>query len=287
MRQFHNRGWAFYLGVQAILPNGSGAQGHHAFYPAAAAPAPSVIDSVPDLELEESIEPSNDTMPAPFLSFLTSHGPSTASIPSHTGSTEPQLPPTRHLIGSESSTGKRTHDALLDIEVSTFASRHPEEPLSSALASTTMVVDSEPAALPSAPKKRRSARPGVLMTSVVKASKITPATAVVGMQGSINRIGDILERAIGAAPQAGPSALAAPVTSTSEIRASTVLDRAMDIMSEEDSDLPASDLGMLMAIFSAAGNERAMEIYVRSPSANARRAYIQHLISTHMLKQAV
>jgi hypothetical protein len=60
----------------------------------------------------------------------------------------------------------------------------------------------------------------------------------------------------------------------------------MRIMQEEDGGLPASDLGMLMAIFSAPENERAMAIYVRSPSADARHAYIGHLISTHMSKQA-
>jgi hypothetical protein len=285
MRQLHNRGWPFYLNVQAILPNGSGAQGHHAFYPASAAPALSTIDSqgVPDFEpeLEESMEP-NDTIPAPVPSFFTSHPSGTASIPSHTGFTEPQPPtpgpPLTILLGSENSANKRTHDALLDIEVSTFNTH--QEPLS-ALASTTVVVD--PAALPSAPKKQRSARTGnVLMTSAVKASKITPATAVVGMQGSINRIGDILERAMTAPPPV--TALAGPATSTSETRASDVLDHAMRIMEEEDGDLPVSDLGMLMAIFSAPENERAMVIYIRSPSAGARRAYIQHLISTHMSK---
>ncbi|KAJ8591402.1 hypothetical protein M405DRAFT_860546 [Rhizopogon salebrosus TDB-379] len=133
-----------------------------------------------------------------------------------------------------------------------------------ALASTTVVVDS--AALPSAPKKQWSGRAGrnVLMTSAVKASRITPATAVVGMQGSINRIGDILERAMTAPPPA--AAAATTSTSTSETRASDVLDHAMRIIAPE--------------------NERAMAIYVRSPSADARHAYIGHLISTHMSKQA-
>ena len=120
------------------------------------------------------------------------------------------------------------------------------------------------------------------MTSAVKASKITPATAVVGMQGSINRIGDILERAM-TAPAPPP---AAPATSTSQMRASDVLDGAMCIMEEEDGDLPAGDLGMLMAIFSAPENGLVMQIYVRSPSAAARHAYIQHLINTHISKQA-
>jgi hypothetical protein len=210
MRQLHNKGWPFYLNVQAILPNGTGAQGHHAFYPSSAAPTlSSVIDShgVSDLEPEGFTEP-NDTIPAPVLSFLTLHPSDTASIPSHTGFAEPQLPPTPGppltiLGGSETGTGKRTHDALLDIEVSTFnMSDTHQDPLSTAraLASTTVVVDS--AALPSAPKKQRSGRAGgnVLMTSAVKASRITPATAVVGMQGSINRIGDILERAMTAPP---------------------------------------------------------------------------------------
>jgi hypothetical protein len=254
MCQLHNKGWPFYLNVQAILPNGTGAQGHHAFYPSSAAPTlSSVIDShgVSDLEPEGFTEP-NDTIPAPVLSFLTLHPSDTASIPSHTGFAEPQLPPTPGppltILGSETGTGKRTHDALLDIEVSTFNMSDTHQDLLStarALASTTVVIDS--AALPSAPKKQRSGCAGgnVLMTSAVKASRITPATAVVGMQGSINRIGDILERAMTAPPPPAAVAVAATAaattsTSTSETRASDVLDHAMRIMQEEDGGLPAT-----------------------------------------------
>ncbi|KAG2363873.1 hypothetical protein BDR07DRAFT_1483116 [Suillus spraguei] len=46
------------------------------------------------------------------------------------------------------------------------------------------------------------------MTSAVRASKLMPATAVVSMQGAINRIGDILDKAVN---NAAPVSSSAPV----------------------------------------------------------------------------
>ncbi|KAG1799401.1 uncharacterized protein HD556DRAFT_1439780 [Suillus plorans] len=46
LRQFANNGWIFYDKVAEILPHGTGAQGSHAFHPAAAA-APVLVDDDP------------------------------------------------------------------------------------------------------------------------------------------------------------------------------------------------------------------------------------------------
>jgi hypothetical protein len=312
MRQFHNRGWNFYPTVQSILPNGSGAHGHHAFYPSSADSA-LVIDDEPQLPAAEPTELAqeshvatavacsisesmDDTGPVPDLPALVrTHDTEFTGV----NFTIPHLPPPPPST-TGSSTGKRTrHDALLDVEsdVFTYDTLSQSEPLSTPLASATLVVSMPPSTRPT--KKQRSARvaaggggasSGSLlpMTSVARAAKLTPATAVVGMQGSINRIGDILEMAVHNAAHAAHTQ-AAPPTPPAYIKVasspSTTLERAMHIMDTEDADLPAEDLGMLMMVFSNAGNERAMEIYIQSRRIEVRRAYIKSLIADHKAKK--
>jgi len=118
-----------------------------------------------------------------------------------------------------------------------------------------------------------------LMTSAGRASKLTPAAAVVGMQGSINLIGDILQGAVNAAQASSQAVVTAGVTAG--VTAVSSLDHAMTIMQTNDADLPPNDMGLLMTIFSAAGNERVTQVYVQSPHAEARRAYIKYLINAH------
>ncbi|KAG2066248.1 hypothetical protein BDR04DRAFT_1160437 [Suillus decipiens] len=109
------------------------------------------------------------------------------------------------------------------------------------------------------------------MTSATQGAKLTPATVVVGMQGSINCIGDILEKAITAAPPLPPSSLAM-----------TTLDCTMAIVQTEDAGVSEEELGQLLLIFMS--NEQAMEIYVQSPPA-ACHSYVKVLLHSHMAKQ--
>jgi hypothetical protein len=269
--------------VQAILPSGSNARGNNAFYPSSAAPAPLAIDDEDEDEDEAQAEAEPPQVTAeplvaaafPDINFAVPHLP--LASPS--------------TMASSSVSGKRTRDnALLDVEESSFASDVPSqthsEPLSPNLASATLV-STRPA-----PKKIRSARitsgsGSSLMTSAVRAAKVTPATAVIGMQGSINRIGDILEK-IGTGPAATSTSSASPTASStvSSIRPSTT-DRAIHVLCTEDADLPVDQIAALMMIFSDVSNERAMEMYIGSTHlpVEARRAYIKGLIATHTSKQ--
>jgi len=298
MRQFRNSGWPFYSKVQAIVPASScDDTGDSPFFPACSesVPAPFMID-------DESLSPTNAQEPP--TSYASGSGTTTLAAPTvpleaaaavpATNFDVPRLPFPNPPSTSTSSTGKRARDdALLDsaMEESSFTSSRnapssfSSESLSmSGLHNTSIGTSSHGAP---APKKPRSARiassssGSALMNSAARAQKITPAAAVMGMQGSINRIGDILEWAVTSNAAQAPPAPAPPPSSESNIRASTTLERAMHIMHTEDAELPSDELGMLMTIFSAAGSERAMEIYVQSPHAEARCAYIKYLITSH------
>ncbi|KAG1850756.1 hypothetical protein C8R48DRAFT_676666 [Suillus tomentosus] len=89
MHQYHNTGWAFYSQVQAILPNGHGAQGHHVFHPASAAASPLVgnmLDSTPSQQDEApqltvaGITLRDALMQAPNLSTAVDYSPTMGSM---------------------------------------------------------------------------------------------------------------------------------------------------------------------------------------------------------------
>ncbi|KAG1719482.1 hypothetical protein EDB19DRAFT_1971916 [Suillus lakei] len=239
IRQYHNAGWPFYSQVQAILPHGHGAQGHHAFHPAVAAPAP-LVNNEPNDEALSQLTVAGITLHDALT--LVPHTSTTVDSSTAIGSASisfaiphlPVGPPS--IAGSSLSKGKRTHDdALLEVETS----------------------------------------------SATKASKLTAATAVVGMQGSINRIGDILEKAVTTAQAPAPAPCPITPPATSEIKELSVIERAMHIMQTEDADMPVEDLGILMTIFSAVDSDRTMAIYAMSSHTEARRSFIRGLVATH------
>ncbi|KAG2358144.1 hypothetical protein BDR07DRAFT_1489821 [Suillus spraguei] len=73
------------------------------------------------------------------------------------------------------------------------------------------------------------------MTSATQGAKLTPATAVVGMQGSINCIGDILEKAVTASPFPPPPPPPPPLATT--------LNHAIAIVQTEDAGVSKEKLG--------------------------------------------
>ncbi|KAG1746911.1 hypothetical protein EDB19DRAFT_1905737 [Suillus lakei] len=239
IRQYHNAGWPFYSQVQAILPHGHGAQGHHAFHPAVAAPAP-LVNNEPNDEALSQLTVAGITLHDALT--LVPHTSTTVDSSTAIGSASisfaiphlPVGPPS--IAGSSLSKGKRTHDdALLEVETS----------------------------------------------SATKASKLTATTAVVGMQGSINRIGDILEKAVTTAQAPAPAPRPITPPATSEIKELSVIERTMHIMQTEDADMPAEDLGILMTIFSAVDSDRTMAIYAMSSHTEAHRSFIRGLVAAH------
>jgi hypothetical protein len=305
LRPFQNKGWAYHEKMQSIAPS-SGARGTHAFRPAS---APVVAPTVLDFELHISESPATSpTTPAVGNPVL--HQPAAAtSTQAHT--TPLACPPANAITStaSVSSSNKRAFAdmALPDDDILSYmasdSSPNPQLSLSSPYASTTLV--SMP---PASKKSRRAANAAIMQQATDSAkhsggrgasnSKMSNAAAVWAMQGSVNRIGDILETVIVATvpgvtttgtssstDQTGTATASQvvnlPTPLTSEIRTLTSLERAMHIMHTEDADLPADDLGILMVIFGDDAEGRTTEIYSRSPHPEARRAFVKTLITAY------
>ncbi|KAG1754139.1 hypothetical protein EDB19DRAFT_1967913 [Suillus lakei] len=129
IRQYHNAGWPFYSQVQAILPHGHGAQGHHAFHPAVAAPAP-LVNNEPNDKALSQLTVAGITLHDALT--LVPHTSTTVDSSTAIGSASisfaiphlPVGPPS--IAGSSLSKGKRTHDdALLEVENIVVFPGHP------------------------------------------------------------------------------------------------------------------------------------------------------------------
>lgn len=105
-----------------------------------------------------------------------------------------------------------------------------------------------------------------VMTSAARAAKITPATAIVGMQGSINRLTDILEKALAVdTGHTGSHVSATP----------TIVSRAIGILAAGDADLPVKQRLDLLEFFSAPENDSQATVYVElEGSFDMRRAFV-------------
>ncbi|KAG2123686.1 hypothetical protein BD769DRAFT_1669904 [Suillus cothurnatus] len=222
--------------AEFVHVSGTGAQGNNAFTPGVAA-APVLPEDV-EPEVKDIITAATSVIVSAACSSV--HPVTTEPVINFTAPRLPVASPS--IIASSIGTGKHTHDdTLADLDTMSHTSTHPS--LTGRMASTT----------------------DILMTSAAWASKLTPATAVVGMQGAINRIGDILDKVVSNTTPVSPSPssstpVPAPAPAPPPPPVSTTLDRAVCLMETEDVDVPPADQGKLLLIF--ASNERTMEIYV-------------------------
>ncbi|KAG2365328.1 hypothetical protein BDR07DRAFT_1481452 [Suillus spraguei] len=82
------------------------------------------------------------------------------------------------------------------------------------------------------------------------AAKITPAAAIMNMQGSINRLTDAIEKNIVVPPEPpAPTVL-------------TIISHGLEIMRSKDDHLTAAQRASLLHIFSLAGGDNKLAIYV-------------------------
>ncbi|KAG1822503.1 uncharacterized protein BJ212DRAFT_1476929 [Suillus subaureus] len=126
------------------------------------------------------------------------------------------------------------------------------------------------------------------MTSTAYASKLTPATAIVGMQGYINDIGNILEKVVSGAQGAAfppvPIPISPPVIL--KIRDLSAFEHVIHMMQTEVTDLPADDLGILMKVFFTASNDWVIEIYAMSAHTEAHYSFVKALVTTHKISRS-
>jgi hypothetical protein len=99
-----------------------------------------------------------------------------------------------------------------------------------------------------------------MMTSAARAAKITPAAAVMGMQGSINRLTNVIEKGM----------------ITDAERVEKQRHAALRILNNEDTDYPMQERVVVMHMF--ADDPAVVDIYLETQDKDTRHAFIQHMI---------
>ncbi|KAG1828580.1 hypothetical protein EV424DRAFT_1536589 [Suillus variegatus] len=209
MCHFRNKGWPLYNDMQAILGENSGARGRHSFHPATAAPTSIAVDDVLD-------------GPDGALDLLN------MDVGGSVSGTTP---------GDSQSSKRLCTNTLPDsLETALYNSGdmscHPNSHESPSLPlSATLVVPSSQ--VPAFKKARvlthaSSTHTGVSSAAKI-AAKITPAAAVMNMQGSINHLTDAIEKNMAPLPDP-PAPPPAPVVPT-------LISRGLAIMRSVDGDL--------------------------------------------------
>jgi hypothetical protein len=185
MRPFRNKSWPYLKKFESIIPV-SGAKGRHVFAATHAAPPPSKTGEEEKIERERGLELSAK----PGEGSGIKAGDETAMDVDEVVDISDDVP--------TSSSTKRKHKTLDDNSISpnsspsfdNISSQSIEPPKKKSSSKATSKSASKPSA--SKPSSSRA----LVLSSSKAAARITPATAVVGMQGSINRLTDVFERAM-------------------------------------------------------------------------------------------
>ncbi|KAG2072135.1 hypothetical protein BDR04DRAFT_1117185 [Suillus decipiens] len=244
--------WNTYIHPKTILGEHSGACGRHAFHPATAASAPVDVDGIDGgldaLDIDIDVDPSGGstsgvTHPSDVLDMR-----SDLMMPPST-----LLHQTSATTSSSQSSKRLCTNALPDSSSgSAPTSSFPSTPQSSSLPLSSTLVQSSQLL---APKRARVSMHGSTQTGISSASKlaakITPAAAVMNMQGSINRLTDILARNIIVPPDSAP-VVAIP----------SMIFHGLEIMCGVDGNLLVDQRACLLQIFSCTGGENNLAVYV-------------------------
>jgi hypothetical protein len=262
MRPFSENGWAYYDKVQAIMPTG-GARGHHSRRSATVLPlAPATSDEV--VSEGTSAIPAKPTGSIPVNSVTPTDESDSVAF------THPSTHPPPSTVGG-SSTGKRLHsDTVFDSVETTSYMSSSAQPVSTTL----------PVSAPSSKKARLSSQAGY-MSSAAKAAKVSPAAAVMNMQGTLNRMADAFVTAVSPDALASVSMAVPTAMSTTGTGAVDPVDRAIDMLETLDGDLPDEQKGALIQIFATPGNEQSLAFYIRLKHLGMRRAFLKKLLRSH------
>ncbi|KAG1882182.1 hypothetical protein F4604DRAFT_1921905 [Suillus subluteus] len=280
MRPFRNAGWPYFERMQEIIPLG-GARGCHAFHPGVMGPPP-----VPDADEDEP-----DIAQAPALSSAgpsSTSGPSTLannpSIPSPSFTTSPRSITGGLSTATSSAGAKRPYEGTNfdSVETMSFASIHESaQPVSTTLVSAP---PSKKARLHISQKMSNAAK----MSSVTQAAKITPAAAVMGMQGTVNHLTDVFERfvvsSMNSGTMAGGMQLPPPPPPGPEPEGSMdLVTHTAHLLQTEDADMPPEQRAVLITVLGEKDNERFLKFYVSLTDKATRCPFIQKLITDAMV----
>lgn len=177
MRPFRNTGWPHFTKIQDIVPVGAGARGRHVYRPSKA-------------QLLSSDKANSDTENREaIISGSTIVEGSTATANTVISESESHIPGKDHIISPPTSiASKRTHSTM------SADSNEPSRADSQAsIASSTHALSPDPINKKQMFSRVRdssnSSRPGSRESNSAKlGAKVSQATAIIGMQGTINQL---------------------------------------------------------------------------------------------------
>jgi hypothetical protein len=238
MKPFRNNGWAYYDRIQSILPN-AGARGRHAFS--------ATQSERPPLDDEGSEEGGKEEVSGAVASG--GKGIEGMDVDGET-------------IGERSASGSKRKLSALGVgadDSDTIASTGGQ-PLS-------IKTSSEPA------RKKISSKPSsssAVASSLVSekrsrrstaAAKITPAVAISGMQGSINRLTDVFEKS-----------LTTPQDTSSNERS-----QAIRLLQNRDEGLTQDEMVQMILLFT--NKPTAPGTYLALERDDIRKAWMEKILS--------
>ncbi|KAG2059783.1 hypothetical protein BDR06DRAFT_1003344 [Suillus hirtellus] len=248
MRPFCTKGWEHHEKMQAIIPLG-GARGRHAFHPGGAGTPIANPDTEPGGTSVAAVPAG--AVAGPSGSTTTDPHPTTTAIASGSGSTSTATTTTTTTTTSTAATsaaatsstatsnaGKCLHTEA-DVETMLFGSSH----ISMQPPSTTLVVSGPPSKKVRTPAQSQNSR-HMKISSIARAANITLAAAVVGVQGSINRMTDSFEAFMRGAVD------------------NDNVTHAIRLLEGEDADIPPEQQALLVSVLGAKGNDHFLKFYV-------------------------
>ncbi|KAG2132027.1 hypothetical protein DEU56DRAFT_757382, partial [Suillus clintonianus] len=259
------------------------------FHPATAAPASVNIDNV--LEGADGGLDLLDMDVDPSTAGPSAAGPSAAGLSDVPDmSVDLMMPPSALFhktsstaAGSQSSKRLRTNTLLDTLETSSYnsnatpkssyADSHHSSHHSSLPLLPTLVPSSKSPAFKKARVSAYESAQTAAMSSAAKiAAKITPAAAIMNMQGTINRLTDVIEKNT-VASEPAPAPVVVPVV--------TMISRGLAIMRSGDGDLSVAQRAHLLRIFTHSGGENNLTAYVElEDDFEMRREFILGLLAS-------
>ncbi|KAG1816309.1 uncharacterized protein BJ212DRAFT_1480758 [Suillus subaureus] len=126
------------------------------------------------------------------------------------------------------------------------------------------------------------------MSSATQATKITPAAAVMGMQGTVNHLTDVFERFVVSSMNSGTMAggmqlLPLPPPRPEPEGSMDLVTCAAHLLQTEDANMPPEQHTVLIMVLGEKDNECFLKFYVSLMDKETRHPFIQKLITDAMV----
>ncbi|KAG2340041.1 hypothetical protein BDR05DRAFT_950677 [Suillus weaverae] len=217
-------------------------------------------------------------------SFITS--PSSTAVPSSSASLSFIISPSSTIAGPSFTTGPCSITGGLTTTTSSTSAKHPYEGTvdsfetsSTGLHHLGVSPPSKKACLQAGTHVSKKMSNAVKMSGATQAAKITPAVAVMGMQGTVNRLTDVFEKFIIGSIAGGTAGSMQPVPVPAPESSMDLVACTVNLLQTEDTDMPSEQRAVLIMVLGEKENECLLKFYVFLTDKETRHAFIQKLIT--------